>query len=189
LFEKVINLKEPTMINALRIGKVLNSTKLFSFGILILLAACSNLETSTENPHLEPEPTSILTGKTGGTKILDFGSDNVQNDSMPVNAILWRAALDIASFVPLDDVDTFGGSIITEWHHLQNNPDQRLKLIIFVVGRELRSDAIKVQAHIQKRNGGEWINAGRDESLSRNMENLILTRARELRADMMATTE
>ena len=177
------------MINALRIVKVINSTKLFSFAILILLAACSNLKTSTENPHLEPEPVSILTGKTGGTKVLDFGSGNDQNDSMPVNAILWRAALDIASFVPLDDVDTFGGSIITEWHQFQTNPDQRLKLIIFVVGRELRSDAIQVQAHVQKRDGEEWISAGRDEPLGRNIENLILTRAREVRADMMATTE
>ena len=177
------------MINALRIVKVINSTKLFSFAILILLAACSNLKTSTENPHLEPEPVSILTGKTGGTKILDFGSGNDQNDSMPVNAILWRAALDIASFVPLDDVDTFGGSIITEWHHPQTNPSQRLKLIIFVLGRELRSDAIQVQAHVQKRNGEKWISAGRDESLSRNIENLILTRARELRSNITAEIE
>ena len=177
------------MINALRIGNATYSTKLFSFGMLILLAACSNLETSTENPHLEPEPVSILTGKTGGTKILDFGSSNDQNDSMPVNAILWRAALDIASFVPLDDVDTFGGSIITEWHQPQTNLSQRLKLIIFVVGRELRSDAIQVQAHVQKRDGEEWISAGRDESLSRNIENLILARARELRAEMTAKTE
>ena len=179
------------MFNAVRIGKVLHSIKLFSLGILLLLAACSSLETSTENPHLEPEPKSILTGKTGGTKLIDFGSSNNQNNqnNMPVNALLWRAALDIASFVPLDDVDTFGGSIITEWRHPTTNPSQRLKLIIFVVGRGLRSDAIQVQAHVQKRNGEEWISAGRDEALSRNVENLILTRARELRANMTATMQ
>ena len=108
---------------------------------------------------------------------------------MPVNALLWRAALDIASFVPLDDVDTFGGSIITEWHHPQTNPNQRLKLTIFVVGRELRSDAVKVQAYVQKRSNDEWIDAGRDNSLSRNIENLILVRARELRADMTVDIE
>jgi hypothetical protein len=53
---------------------------------------------------------------------------------LPVNALLWRAALDIASFVPLDDVDTFGGSIVTEWHQPKETPNQRLKLTMFVVG-------------------------------------------------------
>jgi hypothetical protein len=99
-----------------------------------------------------------------------------------VNALLWRAALDIASFVPLDDVDTFGGSIVTEWHQPKDRPNQRLKLTMFVVGRELRSDAITVRAYIQKRSSTEWVDAGRDEALGRKLENLVLTRARELRA-------
>lgn len=177
------------MKNTVRVEKIIQSIKACSLGSLILLGACSNLDIEPpKNP--EPEEVSILTGKPGGVKIFGSGSsENQSDDSMPVNALLWRAALDIASFVPLDDVDTFGGSIITEWHHLQTNTDQRLKLVIFVIGRELRSDAIKVQAHVQKRNGEEWISAGRDESLGRNVENLILTRARELRANMMATIE
>ena len=107
---------------------------------------------------------------------------------MPVNALLWRAALDIASFVPLDDVDTFGGSIVTEWHQPKANPDQRLKLTMFVVGRELRSDAIIVRAYIQNRLGTEWVDAGRDEALGRKLEDLVLSRARELRAAATAET-
>ena len=177
------------MKNTVRIEKIIQSIKACSLGSLILLGACSNLDIEPpKNP--EPEEISFFTGKSDGIKIFGSGSnENQSENSMPVNALLWRAALDIASFVPLDDVDTFGGSIITEWHHLQANPEQRLKLIVFVIGRELRSDAIKVQAHVQKRNGEEWISAGRDEALGRNVENLILTRARELRADMMATSE
>jgi hypothetical protein len=107
---------------------------------------------------------------------------------LPVNALLWRAALDIASFVPLDDVDTFGGSIVTEWHKSKTSPDKRLKLTFFVVGRELRSDAITVRAYIQNRLGTEWIDAGRDEALSRKLEDLVLSRARELRAAATAET-
>jgi hypothetical protein len=109
-------------------------------------------------------------------------------DSLPVNALLWRAALDIASFVPLDDVDTFGGSIVTEWHQPKDTPNQRLKLTMFVVGRELRSDAITVRAYIQNRLGTEWVDAGRDETLGRKLEDLVLTRARELRAAATAET-
>jgi hypothetical protein len=152
----------------------------------LLLSACSSLKTV---PVEEPEgPVSILTGKPGGTKLSEFGEKDQSGDSLPVNALLWRAALDIASFVPLDDVDTFGGSIVTEWHQPKATPDQRLKLTMFVVGRELRSDAITVRAYIQNRLGTEWVDEGRDEALGRKLENLVLSRARELRAAATAET-
>ena len=64
----------------------------------------------------------------------------------------------------------------------KRHPNQRLKLTMFVVGRELRSDAITVRAYIQNRLGTEWVDAGRDEALGRKLEDLVLTRARELRA-------
>ena len=109
---------------------------------------------------------------------------------MPVNALLWRAALDIASIVPLDDVDTFGGSIVTEWYVPGDRPHRRLKLAIFVVGLELRSDAVQVRAYVQVKSAKnkEWTTAGRDEQLGRKLEELILTRARELRASVVNET-
>jgi len=147
---------------------------------LFWLGACSNLDVKPPEP--EPKPISILTGKPGGVKLSDFGSKDTTGNGMPVNALLWRAALDIAGFVPLDDVDTFGGSIVTEWHQSPGNPNQRLKLTIFIIGLELRSDAVKVQTYIQKKLGNDWVDSGRDEALARKLEDLILTRARELRA-------
>ena len=156
-------------------------------GTTLLLSACSGL-ISAPTEQLE-EPVSVVTGKPGGIKLSDFGTKKVSpGDSLPVNALLWRAALDIASFVPLDDVDTFGGSIVTEWHQPKTTPNQRLKLTMFVVGRELRSDAITVRAYIQNRLGTEWVDAGRDEALGRKLEDLVLTRARELRAAATAET-
>ena len=168
--------------NFARFGRILS----FSLGTAILLSSCAGLKTT---PVEEPqEPVSILTGKPGGIKLSDLGKQTQSGDSLPVNALLWRAALDIASFVPLDDVDTFGGSIVTEWHQPKETPNQRLKLTIFVVGRELRSDAITVRAYIQNRLGTEWVDAGRDEALGRKLEDLVLTRARELRAAATAET-
>ena len=158
----------------------------FSLGTALLLSSCSGLEiTPVEEPE---EPVSVITGKPGGIKLSDFNKKDQSGNSLPVNALLWRAALDIASFVPLDDVDTFGGSIVTEWHQPKAKPNQRLKLTMFVVGRELRSDAIIVRAYIQNRLGAEWIDAGRDEALGRKLEDLVLTRARELRAAANAET-
>ena len=168
--------------NFARFGRILS----FSLGTALLLSSCVGLKTT---PVEEPqEPVSILTGKPGGIKLSDLGKQTQSGDSLPVNALLWRAALDIASFVPLDDVDTFGGSIVTEWHQPKKTPNRRLKLTMFVVGRELRSDAITVRTYIQNRLGTEWVDAGRDEALGRKLEDLVLTRARELRAAATAET-
>ena len=166
-----------------RLSQILSLT----LGATILLSSCSGLKTTPTK--MPAEPVSIFTGKPGGIKLSDFGSkDASSGGSLPVNALLWRAALDIASFVPLDDVDTFGGSIVTEWHQPKTTPNQRLKLTMFVIGRELRSDAITVRAYIQNRVGTEWVDSGRDEALSHKLENLVLTRARELRAAATAET-
>ena len=165
-----------------RPGQILSSM----LAATLLLSSCSSLEfTPVEQPE---EPVSIFTGKPGGIKLSDLGKADQSGDSLPVNALLWRAALDVASFVPLDDVDTFGGSIVTEWHQPKATPNQRLKLTMFVIGRELRSDAITVRAYIQDRLGTEWVDAGRDEALGRQLEGLVLTRARELRAAATAET-
>ena len=164
----------------------LSRTLSFTLGTALLLSSCSSMKTT---PVKESEgPISVFTGKPGGIKLSEIAKKDQSSDGMPVNALLWRAALDIASFVPLDDVDTFGGSIVTEWHQPKATPDQRLKLTMFVIGRELRSDAITVRAYIQKRISTEWVDAGRDESLGHKLEDLVLARARELRAAATAET-
>ena len=152
----------------------------------LIVSACSGLKTTpAETPE---EPVSVITGKPGGIKLFSYADETKPGVGMPVNALLWRAALEISSFVPLDDVDTFGGSIVTEWHQSADNPDQRLKLTIFIIGLELRSDAVKVQTYTQKKLGNDWVDSGRDETLARKLEDLILTRARELRAASISET-
>ena len=84
--------------------------------------------------------------------------------------------------LPIDDVDAFSGSIITEWYSLPNKPDERIKLAIFVLDRELRSDGVRVVVYAQERDGNGWRDIGIDADLATNIEDLILTRARELRA-------
>lgn len=157
--------------------------------LLSLLGGCSNLD--MKSPEPKAEPVSVLTGKTVGTSIEEFlNKKDSKSTGMPVNALLWRAALDIASFVPLDDIDTFGGSIVTEWYAPDDQPFRRLKLAVFVVGVELRSDAVQVRAYVQVKSADnkDWVSVGRDEALSRKLEDLILTRARELRAAAVSET-
>ena len=157
--------------------------------LFLSLAGCSSSVFKTPEP--EKKPVSILTGKPQGTPIGElFGGKKSQASGLPVNALLWRAALDITSIVPLDDVDTFGGSIVTEWYAPDDQPYRRLKLAVFVVGLELRSDAVQVRAYVQVKSNDnkEWITAGRDEKLARKLEDLILARARELRSASVSET-
>ena len=157
-----------------------------------LLSACSGLNVKRPDPPVQiskqKSDISALTGRPVGTNWLDLTDPESKSDNMPVNALLWRASLDIASFVPLDDVDTFGGSIVTEWYVPEDQSNRRLKLAVFVVGLELRSDAVQVRAYVQTRDGDGWTYAGRDSALGRKLEDLILTRARELRAAAVSET-
>lgn len=154
--------------------------------LFLYLSGCSGLDIKPPEP--EKKPISVLTGKPQGTTVEELFKEKNKTGGLPVNALLWRAALDIASFVPLADVDTFGGSIVTEWYVPEGQPNRRLKLAIFVVGLELRSDAIQVHAYVQTRDDNTWTSAGRDSALGRKLEDLILTRARELRAAAVSET-
>ena len=152
----------------------------------LLIASCSNFAPAP--PQEEEGPVSIVTGKPGGLKLSDLGDLNTNdNNGMPVNAILWRASLEIVSLLPIADVDTFGGTIISEWYSHPDSPNERIKLTIFVVDRELRSDAVRVTVHVQTRDGvdGNWGASVRDEEFARKLEDLILNRAREIRAESL----
>ena len=169
--------------------------KQFAISLILILGltACSGLNVSenTAANDKSDDTGSFLTGKDkAGIVISDIGSPSKGGSAaLPVNALLWRASLDIASFVPLADVDTFGGSILTEWYSLPSRPDERLKLAIFVLDRELRSDAIRVIVYLQTNTGANWVDAGQDVAMATRLEELILTRAREIRASAQVESD
>ena len=159
---------------------------LFALCLIIGLSACSGV---TQAPVEEKGPGSFLTGKSEqGLKLVDFGPDK-SSATLPINALLWRASLDIASSIPLDDVDTFGGTIVTEWYQLDAADEERIKLAIFVLDRELRSDGIRVVVYVQKQQDGVWSDHGTDTEMGLQLEELILTRAREIRAATVSETQ
>ena len=148
--------------------------------VLIGLAACSS-----PTPTAEKGPGSIVTGRAEqGVSLSDLVGLSGENNSLglPINALLWRASLDIMSTIPLDDVDTFGGTIVTEWYQLNKTSDERIKITAFVLDRELRADGIRAVVYVQKRIGNNWQDSGIDSEMGKQIEELILTRAREIRA-------
>ncbi|MDA0654188.1 MAG: DUF3576 domain-containing protein [Proteobacteria bacterium] len=104
-----------------------------------------------------------------------------------INAFLWRATLDTISFMPLASADPFGGVIITDWYAPPaSGGNERFKLSVFILDQRLRADGVKVTVFRQERVGQEWIDARVGEDTATNLEDSILTRARELWLDANA---
>jgi hypothetical protein len=98
-----------------------------------------------------------------------------------VNNLLWRASLDTVSFMPLVSADPFGGVIITDWYTPPSAPDERFKINIYILGRALRADGIRASVFRQQQQGGGWVDAPVALNTSTDLENAILTRARQMR--------
>jgi len=117
----------------------------------------------------------------GGPKRRDDAEAGV---GIGVNSFLWRASLDTVGFMPLASADPFGGVIITDWYSPPGAPDERFKVTVYILDRRLRADGIKTAVFKQTRGpGGEWVDAPTTPETVANLENSILTRARQLRID------
>jgi hypothetical protein len=104
-----------------------------------------------------------------------------------VNAYLWRATLDTLSFMPLADSDPFGGTYATEWHSIAEKPDERFKVQVYILDTRLRADGLAVQVFRQMRDSSGWVDASVDPDTAIQIENSILTRARQLRIAQLET--
>ncbi|MGF1631922.1 MAG: DUF3576 domain-containing protein [Kiloniellaceae bacterium] len=100
-----------------------------------------------------------------------------------VNSYLWRASLDTVSFMPLASADPFGGVIITDWYSPPQATNERFKLNVYILGRDLRADGVRASVFRQLLDPrtGNWIDASVEARTQTDVENAILTRARELR--------
>ncbi len=97
-----------------------------------------------------------------------------------VNSYLWRATLETLDFMPLSQVDPFGGVIITDWFADPAAPNERIRATAYILDTNLRADALKVSVFKQTRSGTGWDDAAVDADTARQVENAILTRARQL---------
>jgi hypothetical protein len=130
----------------------------------LLLAACGSSKDNSDT--------------TTGTTAIESGSGRV---TLGVNSYLWHATLDTLAFMPLASADPFGGVIITDWYSAPSNPNERMKVTIYILDRRLRADGIKIAVFRQTHAGDAWADAQVNPQTATKLEDAILTRARELR--------
>ncbi|PKU21798.1 DUF3576 domain-containing protein [Telmatospirillum siberiense] len=155
------------------------------------LAACSQFDSvypdkrpGDDSPTWGNQEKPGLFGE-GGINL--FGGAKKKNEEagagLGVNSYLWRASLDTLSFMPLASADPFGGVIITDWYAPPESPTERFKMSIFILDRTLRADGIHVSVFRQvQTTGGDWADSNVDQKTAIDVENAILTRAREMRS-------
>jgi hypothetical protein len=158
--------------------------------VVFALAACSD-DGIKVSPTREMGPARERTTPEGqsalGPNGLTFGAGANQKKDLGegavlgVNAYLWRASLDTVSFMPITSADPFGGTIVTDWYTTPSSPGERYKLNVYILGRELRSDGIKVSVFKQVQGKGGWADTPPPPTMSTALEDTILTKARQLR--------
>jgi len=146
------------------------------FGATALMAVTAGLALSacsTERPF-GPTVGDVLGG--GGTSPVASGAQV----GIGVNAYLWRATLDTLSFMPLTSADPWGGVINYDWYSDPATPNERFKATVFILDTRLRADALNVSLVKQVRDAaGEWVAAAVDPQTETDLENAILTKARQ----------
>lgn len=158
--------------------------------VLFSLSACSGIESEAKYPtgadrsatgdnNIYEESPSIF-GE-GGLDLFGNKKKNNAESAVAVNSYLWRAALDTVSFMPLASADPFGGTIITDWYSAPETPNERTKLNVFILDRELKAGSLSVKVFRQVKSGGGWKDAAVAKDTATKMEDAILIRAREMK--------
>ena len=107
-----------------------------------------------------------------------------------VNRYLWSASLETMDFMPLLTADPVAGVITTDWYANPQAPSERFKANVYVLDTALRADALRVsvfkQVPAQLPDGQVlWQDAPVNPATAAELENAILTRARELRLNSL----
>ncbi|PWS38578.1 DUF3576 domain-containing protein [Falsiroseomonas bella] len=183
------------------IGRTLSPLRGFLIGGLVLglAAGCStpdsgNFRVPGQNEYNSGSGRDRVRGRLGGTDgIVLFGTDRARQPQaadagggggggIGVNAFLWRATLDTLSFMPLTSADPFGGVVITDWYSPPGAGAERFRATAYILGRQLRSDGVRVVVFRQEARGGGWVDAPVSAGTATELEDQVLARARELRA-------
>lgn len=162
---------------------------LLAGAILLSTAACSFLGFSDDDgpdgaaPPRTPSPIIVRQNTSGS---VGTSASAYQSAGQSVNAFLWRAALDTVSFLPLLSADPYTGVIITDWYAPPATPTERFKINLYIKDATLRADGVKVTVFRQVNDGNQWRDSVVASETASQLEDTVLTRARQLRIQQTA---
>lgn len=153
--------------------------------ILLMISSCSNYKSVFSSKVNGETQKPILVLKDTSKDVLLSKVINSQNlDNINVNGYLWRATLNILSFVPLISTDALSGTIITDWYVNKNIQNQRLKITAYINTNELKSESINIKVEIQSFKNNIWSQPLTSNSLATQIEDSILNEARNLKLNL-----
>lgn len=153
--------------------------------LLPLLAACSGADVQAPDQNPMPHDTlkgpGMFSGESGDILSGFRKKDDDGGANIGVNGYLWRATLDTISFMPIVQADSAGGVVVTDWYTNPKKTTERYRMNVFIRGRVLRADAVKVEVFKQEKKAGEWVDLEVTRATETSLEDTILTKARSLR--------
>jgi hypothetical protein len=126
-------------------------------------------------------------GRGSGDRVREADLAASKVTTIGVNSYLWRAALETLSFAPMAQVDSNGGVMVTDWYSNPGSPNERVKVTATILDRDLRADALRIAASRQVLQSGQWVDAPVAAATVQKLEEIILTRARDLRRNAIAS--
>ena len=105
----------------------------------------------------------------------DYGKRNHK-----VNAYMWRASLHEVGTLPLLTSDAHQGVIETDWYASPEDPTERRKIRVAILGAYLRRDMLRVTIDRQVQGPDGWTTAPVMGGLAQKYEDRILEGARDL---------
>ena len=115
-----------------------------------------------EDVDLNPESSSMF----------DLFKDTDDETVLKVNRYIWKASLEVLSFLPIEGADPFSGVITTDWGM---PPGSKILYRATVFIQDPSLDARSLKVNLFKKTGTV------DVKTIRVIENAILSRARQLR--------
>ena len=145
---------------------------------VIILSSCGVGSLLTDKPEDATNEVSTfnvnpanIEGKHGG--VFDLFSNNDSSEAvLKVNRYIWKASLEILSFLPIEGVDPFSGIITTGWGKPPGTSTE-YRATVYIQDPSLDARSLKVA--LLKKSGTV------DSKIIKTIENAILSRARQLR--------
>lgn len=164
--------------------------RVYTVFALLAMVGCNgaggSIESTSDYPKTWEERQQEQMGKLSGPEgIVLFGGkskSSAATEGISVNSYLWRATLDTIYKMPLISADPFSGVVITDWYRANDRANERFKFNIYIIGNELRSDAVRVTVFKQLLNKqGAWADSLNNDAMASEIENKILLKARAIK--------